>query len=335
MSFPQRIIIGALAVALLCPIAARADQVTMANGDRLTGTVLHKNSERLVLRTTYAGEIRLRWADVATIETDEPIILLLDNDTSLQIRLGPHTAGEEAAPVPELARIRYINPTPEESGIGYVTQGRAGLSASQTRGNSSNDQFHGDGEWVLRTKTRRVTIDGEANHGRDGGVTSAYNWRAGTRYDQFFKPKEFVYAKIALENDRYKDIRLRGIAGGGYGYQLFENDTSTLSLRGGLSYVDVNHIAAEDEGYVALSWGVDFHRQLQFVPAEFFHTQEGTWGLNGHRGLMLQTRTGLRLPLDDQLNVMAQLNADWESKPALGRKKLDRTLLFGLGYTFR
>lgn len=334
MSFPQRFI-GSLAAALVCFGPAHADQVTMANGDRLTGTVLHKNSEILLLRTSYAGEVRLRWTDVATVETDEPMTLLLDDGASVRMRLAPPAVGEEVKPVPDLARIRYINPTPEESGIGYQTQARAGLSLSQTRGNSSNDLFHGDGEWVLRTKTRRVTVDGEANYGRDSGVASAYNWRAGTRYDQFFKPKEFVYAKIALENDRYKDIRLRGIAGGGYGYQLFEDDTGSLSLRGGLSYVDVTHIAAEDEGYVALSWGVDFHRQLQFIPAQFFHVQEGTWGLNGRRGLMMQTRTGLRLPLDDQLNIMAQLNVDWESKPALGRKKLDTTLLFGFGYTFR
>ncbi len=332
--FPSRhFCLVAAILAIACPV--QADQVTMSNGDRLTGTVLHKNSERLVLRTAYAGELRLRCSDVSAVETDEPVTVLLDDDRSVETRLGVLGEIESAAPSPELARIRYINPTPEESGIGYVTQGRAGLALSQTRGNSSNDLFHGDGEWVLRAKTHRITIGGEANYGRDGGDPSASNWRAGSRFDRFYKRKEFVYGQLALENDRYKDIRLRGIAGGGYGYQLFEDDTGNLSLRGGLGYVDVNHIDAEDEDYIALSWGVDFHRRLDLIPATFFHVQEGTWGLNGHRGVMLQTRTGLRLPLDDQLNISAQVNADWESKPALGRKKLDTTLLFGVGYTFR
>lgn len=334
LSIITRFVAG-LGFALATVGLAQADQVTMTNGDRLTGTVLRKNSERLVLDTEYAGEVRLRWTDVATVETDEPVTIMLDDDTTVQTRLGMLGEIESAAPGPELARIRYINPTPEQSGIGYLTQGRAGLSASQTRGNSSNDLFHGDGEWVLRAKTHRITVGGEGNYGHDGGEPSAYNWRASSRFDRFFKPKEFVYAQLALENDRFKDIRLRGIAGGGYGYQLFEDDTGNLSLRGGLGYVDVNHIEAEDEDYTALSWGADFHHQFQLIPATFFHVQEGTWGLSGHRGVMMQTRTGLRLPLAEQLSISAQVNVDWESKPALRREKLDTTLLFGIGYTFR
>lgn len=327
--------VAGLAAALASFSAAHADQVTMANGDRLTGTVLHKGSENLVLRTTYAGDVRLRWAEVAAVETDAPVSVMLDDNTLARIRLRPPAADDPPDLVPGLARVRYINPTPEESGVGYHTSGRAGFSLSRTRGNSSNDFSHGDGELVLRARTHRITLGGEGNHGRDNGVASAYNWRAGSRFDKFYKPKEFVYAQVSLENDRYKDIRLRGIAGGGYGYQLFEDDVSRLSLRGGLSYVDVNYISAEDEGYAAVGWGVDFRHQVQLFPAEFFHTQEGTQGLNGRHGVMLQTRTGLRLPLGEQLSATAQLNVDLESKPALGRKKLDTTLLFGLGYTFR
>lgn len=326
----------AIALAAVCP--AQADQVIMVNGDRLSGTVLRKVNEineHLVLRTTYAGDVRLRWSEVASIETDEPVTVILNDETSMQTRMGPPGEGEFAVPTPALANIRYIKPTPEESGIGYQTQGRLGLALSQTRGNSSNDRFHGDGEWVLRAKTHRITLGGEGNYGRDGGDPSVRNWHAGARFDRFFMPKEFVYAQLALENDSFKDIRLRSIAGGGYGHQLFEDRNGNLSLRGGLGYVDVNHIEAEDEDYVALNWGVDFHRRLQLIPATFFLQQEGTWGLNGHRGILMQTRAGLRLPLSTQLNITTQLNADWESKPALGRNKLDTTLLLGLSFAFR
>lgn len=332
-----RLTVALVVIALTGVSTARADQVTLRNGDHLTGKVLHKDRDLLILRTTYAGELRLRCTDLASIATDGPVNVLLDDDTTLRVQLGATAAteAEGATPTPELARIRFINPTPDESGIGYYRVGHLGLGLSQTRGNSANDQYHGDADMVLRARTHRITLASEGNYGRDGGVASTSNWRASGRYDRFYAAKEFLYSKIALENDRYKDIRLRSVAGGGYGYQLYEDDTTTLSVRGGLSYVDVSHYKVPSEEYGAVSWGIDFRRRLRSFSGELFHVQEGLRGLNGQRGTVLQTRTGLRLPLSEQLSATAQVNADWESEPADGRKESDTTLMLGIGYSFR
>jgi len=44
------------------------------------------------------------------------------------------------------------------------------------------------------------------------------------------------------------------------------------------------------------------------------------------------TKTGLRIPISDNLTASTQLNVDYANQPAAGRKKLDKTLLFSLGY---
>ena len=404
MHFRPRLLAGLVAVALANWNPAQADQVTMINGDRLTGTVLHKDRDLLILRTAYAGEVRLRCTDIATVATDEAVEVMLDDGTLTRLHLQPpppprtaippqpaepvasaavdavspnvdelvppaatdaaSPAANEAVspnsdadalaaiiaattpeppeppapaeppepPVPPLSAILFIKPTPEESGVGHRSLGHAGLALSSTRGNSSNDSFHGDAEWIRRARAFRTTLSGEGNYGRDSGDASASNWRASGRYDRFFNPKEFLYAKAALENDRFRDLRLRGTVGGGYGYQLYEDDTTTLSVRGGLKYIDVSHYELAREGYGALGWGVDFRRSLQMFPATLFHTQEGTWGGEGH-GTELQSRTGLRLPVGDGISFTAQVNLDWESRPAPGRNATDTTVLFGLGYT--
>jgi putative salt-induced outer membrane protein YdiY len=332
MSYRRHLFASLLIIAMSGSAApARADQITMSNGDRLTGTVLRKSGDILTLRTSYAGELRLRWSAVAAVATDKPVDVLLDDGSALKLRL-PAAVGTA---MPPLARIRYINPTPEESGIGYRTLGHANLALSRTRGNSTSDLYHAEGEWVLRAKIYRVTVGGEGNYGRDGGAATTLNWRGHGRYDHFFKPKEFVYARGSVEHDRFKDIRLRSIVGGGYGYQVFEDDNTSLSLRGGGDYVSVRHIDAENEDYPALGWGVDFRHRLRSTPIELFHSQDGTYGLGSKRDTVLQTRTGLRLPIDDRLSATAQVNVDWESKPAPGRKKTDTTLLMGLGYAFQ
>ncbi len=404
MYFRPQLRVGLIAFMLAGWNLAQADQVTMINGDRLTGTVLHKDRDLLILRTVYAGEVQLRCTDITTVSTDEAVEVMLDDGTLIRLRLQPppppkrtepvppaepappvavdtvspnvaevaapatteagSTAAPEAVspaavdtvspnpadiappldtattpqppepiepPVPPLAAILFIKPTPEESGVGYRSQGHVGLALSMKRGNSNNDLFHGDAEWVRRARSHRVTLNGEGNYGRDTGVSSASNWHASSRYDRFFSAKEFLYAKATLENDRFKDIRLRDIVGGGYGYQLYEDDTTTLSVRGGVKYIDVSHYDVAREGYGALGWGIDFRRSLQMFPAVLFHTQEGTWGGEGH-GTELQTRTGLRLPVGDGLSFTAQVNVDWDSRPAAGTKETDTTVLFGLGY---
>lgn len=320
----------ALAMFAALPVAY-ADQVTMVNGDRLTGTVTRKSGDVLIINSPYGGELKLRWSEIKAVQTDAPVSLLLKDGRLVERRLD--VVEPDAASV--LAQIAYINPTPEESGIGSSRFGQLNLALTQTRGNSSQDRFHGDGEIVWRASAYRVTLAGEANRGDDGDVQTTSNWRANGRYDRFFKAKEFIYAKASLEEDRFKDIRLRSILGGGYGYQLIESAMTRLSLRGGADYVDVDHRVSDDEGYAAFGWGVDFHHRLQRFPAELFHVHDGTRGFGAGRKTVVQSRTGLRLPLAERLSATAQLNADWESRPAPGRKKTDTTLLLGLGYAFR
>jgi hypothetical protein len=38
-----------------------ADEVRLINGDKLTGQVVRMEEEKLVLKTTYAGEITIAW----------------------------------------------------------------------------------------------------------------------------------------------------------------------------------------------------------------------------------------------------------------------------------
>src|SRR6185295_4966414 len=74
------------ALAVLCvsvvPVV-RADEVLLANGDRLSGKVVRKETDRLVLNTPYAGDVNIPWADVKRITTDAPILIYLAADRKL------------------------------------------------------------------------------------------------------------------------------------------------------------------------------------------------------------------------------------------------------------
>jgi hypothetical protein len=54
-----------------------ADQVTLKNGDRLTGTVVKFDQDKLVLKSEFAGDVSLQWAAVIAIVSAEPLHVAL------------------------------------------------------------------------------------------------------------------------------------------------------------------------------------------------------------------------------------------------------------------
>ena len=136
------------------------------------------------------------------------------------------------------------------------------------------------------------------------------------------------------EADRFRDIDLRTVVGGGYGYQFHDTETTRFSLKGGLDMVDVDRYESASERFAALGWHVDFMHRLANSDIELFHVQDGYRGLSRQASVLIQTRTGMRFPLSSGFYAMTQLNLDWESDPAPGRRQTDTKLLIGLGYAY-
>ena len=58
MRFARLSLVLALA---FCSISLFADQVTLKNGDRLTGTIIKSDGKSLVIKTEFAGEVTVDW----------------------------------------------------------------------------------------------------------------------------------------------------------------------------------------------------------------------------------------------------------------------------------
>lgn len=345
-----------LACMLLLGIAniTLADQVVLKNGDIITGKVVNKSGDILTFNTSYAGDIKVNWKEVSTLSTDQPVATLLDDDSYLNTSLLPaergavritsrETDGEfDHAAIENQAYglddILYINPTPEESGRGYRYSGRANLAFTDTSGNSDNQQLHVDAEIQKRARAWRYTLGGEINRAKDNELTSVSNRRLYGSYDSFYTPTDFLYVHGTLENDRFRDIRMRSVAGVGYGYQVYETETTKLSLKGGPDIVSVERYEAANEFFGALGWHIDFTHKTDYfttTPIELFHAQDGYRGLNSDGDILLKTRTGVRIPLREGFIATAQYNFDWESNPAPDRLKSDRKFMIGIGYLFQ
>ena len=76
---------------LLSLSTAFGDQVTLKNGDRLSGTVAQSDGKTLTLHTDYAGDISIKWDAVQGVESKEGLHLELKDGKTLA---GPVTASD-------------------------------------------------------------------------------------------------------------------------------------------------------------------------------------------------------------------------------------------------
>lgn len=332
-----------LAAALcLASSGALADEVRLANGDRISGTIKGKSGKKLLVATAHAGEVAVDWAQVVAVTTTRPVEILLRGAAApVKGTLQPLYGGsallvgvDGAATEIALSDIAHLNPQPHETGTGITYAGRTTLSAAYTGGNVESERLYADAELTARALRYRYAISGRVEQREDPALGDNSAWLAAANYDRFFAGRHFGYGRASFERDEAKDLDRRSALGLGYGVDLLDSPVAKLSVRGGPEYVVVERFVGPHEEYPAAGWGI----KGSWLPGggrlELFHEQDGFWNLEDTDVVTLRSKTGLRVPVMARLNATAQINMDWESEPAPGRASTDRTLLLGLDYTW-
>ena len=71
-----------LFLSFACAVA-NAEQVSLKNGDRLTGTIVSMDGKKLVLKTAYAGEVPIDWDSVDQFTSDQPLVVTKANKQTI------------------------------------------------------------------------------------------------------------------------------------------------------------------------------------------------------------------------------------------------------------
>ncbi len=318
-----------------------ADEVRLKNGDKLTGQIVRMQEGKLILKTTYAGEITIIWQEVVGIQTDGSVKIVLTDETTLEgtteaVEDGKMILATDKLETPSsfsLADVKSVNPEPFKT---VRINTRANASVTSERGNTKSDNYYFDGEFVARTKKNRYTIGGELSKEKADDITTSQNWLAYGNYSHFLNDKWYLYADTLFEHDEFKDLNLRSTLGAGAGYQFFETPLLNLSISAGLAMVDENFDVAEDNDYSAGQWNVNYNQYFFDKFVQLFHVDTGFVSLEDSNDWFLKTRTGLRFPLYKGLTATLQYNFDWDNQPsASAETEEDTRFIFLLGYEFK
>jgi putative salt-induced outer membrane protein YdiY len=326
--------------ALLCLVAGNclADTLTMDNGDRLTGRITRIAKGKIELSTDYAGALSIDAAKVRKLESDQPITLEIDktryyygtlSGTDGHLWLHPDGgAAPIAAPINDGGVILPGRVTGRE----WKYSGHINVGGSDSRGNSVTSHTHLDTEVVAQREIFRVVAGATVNRATDHDQETESNALANVKYDRFITLKQFGYGNLTLEHDKFKDIRLRNTIGAGRGYDALTTPRTNLAIEGGPSYVFTDFYSSSDEHYPALHLALRFDHYLIPNRLQLFQQTEVFVGLDSLRKSFAHTKTGLRMPLRDNLVANVEYDVDWDGDPAPGRVSTDRNLLFSLGY---
>ena len=331
-------IAAALAICLVAT-ASQADEVLLANGDRISGKVVGLADGKLTVETPYAKLLELDWASVKGLRIDSATEIVLTDGTRLKGTTEPGAEGGlnvltgAAGPVnlPSLSLVSMINP-PEVKAVTYTGDLQAGVSL--TDGNSETVNANLSGKFEARSKRQRLTLRGLYHYGEDQDQLSAQEASGSVKYDFFVTEKLYTYVNSLLEYNKFQDLNLRATMGGGLGYQFFEDVRKKLGFELGVSYFSEDFRTAEDNSFASGRWSVNADYKLIPDKISLFHFHEGYFGFEDLEDIYIKSEQGVRFTLIKDFYTTFQVNVNYDNTPAPGLEKTDTTLLFGLGYAF-
>ena len=235
-------------------IPALADQVSMKNGDRISGTIVKSDGKELVLHTDYAGDLTLKWEAVAGLESTGRLHLeLQDGRTAVgpvstadgKLDVATASGPVQAAP----AEVKTLRNDAEQKAYeqtlhaGFFQDWKVGLNTgfALTRGNSETKNlslaFIGTRQ-TQRDKLGLYMNSVYATNDLPGAVpsTTANAIGGGARYDHDLDTRLFGFVAADFFSDALQGLNLRSVFGGGVGYHAIKTKPTTLDFLGGVNY---------------------------------------------------------------------------------------------------
>ena len=223
--------------------------------------------------------------------------------------------------------------SPDAGWLGAVWNGRANIGASLQTGNTEQDAINADA--MVKAKwadIHRATLKAELNIENEDDTTTEDNKRIEGQYDYFFAPQWFLNSSLSFEQDDIDQLDLRTTAGLGLGHQPFESEELNLQYALGPTYLREEFENGNEEDSIAGRWALEYDQKIWDNALQLFHEHELLVPGDDTDGYLLDTKTGLRVPLVKGLIGTAEIEYDRDNNPEPGVKKDDTTYAAKLGY---
>jgi hypothetical protein len=332
-----------------------ADQITMKDGDRITGDIVKKDGDSVTVKSKNFGTVTLKWADVATVKSDQPLNVTLAGGKTVKANI--ETQGDriqvEAPGAPqtvdpkdvvtlrddaeEKTYQKYLHPRLLD--LWTVT---GSLNLAGTKGNAETSTLTTPINLVRASNTTRTTayFNSISSSAKINGVDSstAKAVRGGWGYNRNLTKKVFANIFNDYEYDKFQSLDLGVTFGGGAGYLIWSHDASRLSATGGgdwnrQAFGALGTSAAFTRNSAEVFWGDDFNFKVS-ARTSFIETFRMFDNLSYTGQYRMNADIGATTQLTKWLNWNVSLSDRYLSDPVPGRKKNDFLYSTGLGFSW-
>ena len=335
MVFGSIVFLSALA---LMACGARADEVTLVNGDKLTGTVVKVEEGKLTLKTEYAGAIEIQVDKIKRIVTDNPAevhlvggeVLKGKIKTTEEGKLAVEPSPEREAATVEWNKVAAINPPPKPPA---KLTGNISLGGAYQTGNTDRRSFSAAADASIRGERDRFGVRFIFNYADEKEEVTTRNLYGALKYDYFFTKKIYGYLGLEMLKDRFKDLNLRTIIGPGVGYQVWEDPIKFLLFEAGIAYYSEDRRIAEDDSWVAARLAGSFRYTLSKY-LTFSDRLEVYPSLANANDFTLRNEAAILSPIGAGWSLKLANILEYDNDPPRSVSKTDMTWILGLQYSF-
>jgi putative salt-induced outer membrane protein YdiY len=247
--------------------ALAADQVVLTNGDTISGVIVKKEGATLTIKSEFLGVVTMPWSAVKSVRSDTELNVVLPagqtakgklstTGDQLQIAAGPET---KTAPLAAVATVRddaeqHAFERLEHPGILELWAGNFDVGLALANGNARSESLTTAFTAGRRTRggnlalyfnqiysTARVeqqitNSDGTVLRVERVNSTIASAVRGGWKYNRNVSPRMFLTGFNDYEHDRFQNLNIRFVAGGGAGVRALKTENAQLDFDAGIDY---------------------------------------------------------------------------------------------------
>lgn len=326
MKYVSRLLVCVLILAAFS--AAFAGELTLKNGDRLTGNIIEENEEAVVIETEYAGKIK-----IARKHIQKVVSAMSTNLAEKPIAAAPERSVSAVA----------VRKTSSPNGFGGKIisiatgwDGTANIGFSYTSGNSNNVTMS---TGLRATKSRPqggltvyVRSLWNSNHGSRSNVTTQNAFWGGARYDRTIDRRLFGFVSYDFERDKPKRLDFRSVAGGGLGHRTIKSDRTELEFLGGAAWNRTWQAGSDTntpEGLAGVTFRRKINDRLRFQQATTYF--QNITDLSKYRFIFDST---LSIDVTKKVGFYISLGDRFNSNPLGTAKRNDFLFTTGMKWNF-
>jgi putative salt-induced outer membrane protein len=230
-----------------------ADQITLKNGDHLTGRIVKSDGKTLVLHTEFAGDVSIQFVAIEQITTDQELhVDLKGGKTAVgtvttsegKLEIATKSSGTVETPKEDVTVIRNdaeqtaydksLHPT-----LRHGWTGGTNIGFSLARGNSETENlalaFNADHP-TLKDKISLFASSIYTTNQLATPSTVANLVTGGLRYDRNINHKMFGFVGADFMSNQLQFLDLRSVYDGGLGFHAIKTDKTVLDFFAGGNY---------------------------------------------------------------------------------------------------